>query len=87
MLLIDVINDLDFDQADALIIQALPMARRLALLKREASRLQIRAIYVNDNFGQWKSDFRHTVNIAAAETPAAGNYHGCCVRPNRTTLF
>jgi nicotinamidase-related amidase len=61
LLLIDVINDLDFDGADALLRQALPMAQRVARLKRAASRLQIPAVYVNDNFGQWKSDFRHTV--------------------------
>jgi nicotinamidase-related amidase len=61
LLLIDVINDLNFDDADALLRQALPMARHLEHLKREASRLQIPTIYVNDNFGQWKSDFRQTV--------------------------
>jgi nicotinamidase-related amidase len=61
LLLIDVINDLDFDDADLLLRQALPMAKRLARAKGEASRAQISTVYVNDNFGQWKSDFRHTV--------------------------
>jgi len=61
LLLIDVINDLDFDGADALLRQALPMAKRLASLKREATRLQVPVVYVNDNFGRWISDFRHTV--------------------------
>ena len=71
LLLIDVINDLDFDQADDLLAQALPMARRIATLKREAAQLRIPTIYVNDNFGQWKSDFRHTV-----EHCCAGNSRG-----------
>lgn len=61
LLLIDVINDLDFDGADALLQQALPMAKRLADLKRQASRFEIPTVYVNDNFGQWRSDFRQTV--------------------------
>src|SRR5882762_11671958 len=71
LLLIDVINDLNFDSADELLVQALPMARKIAALKREAAQLQIPTIYVNDNFGQWKSDFRHTV-----EHCCAGNSRG-----------
>jgi nicotinamidase-related amidase len=71
LLLIDVINDLDFDRADELLAPALPMARKIAALKREAAQLQIPTVYVNDNFGQWKSDFRHTV-----EHCCAGNSRG-----------
>jgi nicotinamidase-related amidase len=61
LLLIDVINDLEFDGAEALLRHALPMARRIAALKRRARRAGIPAIYVNDNFGRWKSDFRQVV--------------------------
>ena len=61
LLLIDVINDFDFPDAPALLEQAIPMAKRLAALKRRASRNRVPSIYVNDNFGQWKSDFRHIV--------------------------
>jgi nicotinamidase-related amidase len=71
LLLIDVINDLDFDRADELMATALPMARKIATLKREAAQLQIPSVYVNDNFGQWQSDFRHTV-----EHCCAGNSRG-----------
>src|ERR1700749_799317 len=72
LLLIDVINDFDFDNADALLAQARPMAERLAALKREASRLEIPVIYVNDNFGQWRSDFRHTVEHCCAGSSTGG---------------
>jgi nicotinamidase-related amidase len=61
LLLIDVINDLAFDGSDALIDQAEPMARRLAAFKRRAVAAGVPVIYINDNFGQWRSDFRHTV--------------------------
>jgi nicotinamidase-related amidase len=61
LLLIDVINDLAFEGSEALIRQAEPMAARLAALKRRATDAGIPAIYVNDNFGQWRSDFRWTV--------------------------
>lgn len=56
LLLIDVINDLEFDGGDALLAQALPMAEHLAALKRRARAAGIPAVYVNDNFGRWRSD-------------------------------
>jgi len=58
LLLIDVINDLEFEGGDALLTQALPMAERLATLKRRLREASVPAIYVNDNFGRWRSDFR-----------------------------
>src|ERR671931_1659786 len=58
LLLIDVINDFEFDGGEALLAQALPMAERLAALKRRLRAAGVPAIYVNDNFGRWRSDFR-----------------------------
>jgi nicotinamidase-related amidase len=61
LFLIDVINDLDFKGSAALVAQAEAMAVRLAALKRRAAAAGVPCLYVNDNFGQWRSDFRHTV--------------------------
>jgi hypothetical protein len=61
LLLIDVINDLDFAGSDKLIRFALPMAKRLASLKERAKKHGCAAIYVNDNFGRWRSDFKSQV--------------------------
>ena len=61
LLLIDVINDFDFPEADQLLRYARPMAKKLLRLKRRAQRAGVPVIYVNDNFGRWKSDFRRTV--------------------------
>jgi nicotinamidase-related amidase len=58
LLLIDVINDLEFEGGEALLAQALPMAERLAALKHRARAAGIPAVYVNDNFGRWRSDLR-----------------------------
>jgi len=57
LLLIDVINDLEFETGGQLLKRALPMAHKLAALKRRARAAGIPAIYVNDNFGRWQSDF------------------------------
>jgi nicotinamidase-related amidase len=61
ILLIDVINDLEFPEGDHLLRHARPMATRLAALKRRAKAAKIPAIYVNDNFGRWQSDFNKQV--------------------------
>ena len=56
LVLIDVINDLEFPDGEKLARHALPMAGRLAALKERARKAGIPAIYVNDNFGKWQSD-------------------------------
>jgi nicotinamidase-related amidase len=86
LLLIDMINDLNFERADELLAQALPMARKIATLKREAAQLQIPTIYVNDNFGQWKSDFRHTVEHCCADN-SRGREISRALRPEASDYF
>jgi nicotinamidase-related amidase len=61
LVLIDVINDLEFPEADQLLDFALPMARQIAALKKRAQAARVLVIYVNDNFGRWRSDFRAQV--------------------------
>lgn len=62
LLLIDVINDLEFPEADQLAAIAPAMAHRIARLKKRARAADIPIIYVNDNFGRWQSDFNHVVD-------------------------
>jgi nicotinamidase-related amidase len=61
LLLIDVINDFEWPGAERAFRDALPMARRIAALKRRARRAGVHTIYVNDNFGRWTSDFKAQV--------------------------
>ncbi|HKY30204.1 MAG TPA: isochorismatase family cysteine hydrolase [Pyrinomonadaceae bacterium] len=61
LLLIDWINDLEFEGADRLLELALPAARNIANLKKLAKKAGIPAIYVNDNFGKWQSDFKKII--------------------------
>ena len=58
LVLVDVINDLEFDGGAELLENALPMAERLARLADRARDAGVAVIYVNDNFGKWRSDFR-----------------------------
>jgi len=65
LLLIDVINDLEFPEAEQMLDAAMKMARQIARLKKRAHRARVPAIYVNDNFGKWKSDFHATIEHCA----------------------
>jgi nicotinamidase-related amidase len=58
LILIDVINDMEFESGEALLKNALPAARKLSQLIRRARDAGVPVIYVNDNFGKWRSDFR-----------------------------
>lgn len=61
LLLIDVINDLEFAGGQELLKHAIPAAKRMAVLKAKARRHGIPVIYANDNFGRWRSDFGQVV--------------------------
>ncbi len=58
LLIIDMISDFEFEDGDRLLRRALPAARAIARLKKRARAANVPVIYVNDNFGQWRSDFR-----------------------------
>ena len=61
LLLIDVINDFDFPDGEELLRLAMPVGKNIAALKKRAKSAGIPAIYVNDNFGRWQSDFKKIV--------------------------
>ena len=86
LLLIDVINDLDFPEADQLLRFALPMARRLLALKRRAKAAGVPVVYVNDNFGRWQSDFNvqveHCLNDGVPGKPLVE-----LLRPDKDDYF
>src|SRR5258705_11483405 len=62
LLLIDVINDFEYDDGEILFELALPVGRNIARLKKKAKGFGIPTIYVNDNFGKWQSDFRKIIS-------------------------
>jgi nicotinamidase-related amidase len=62
LLLIDVINDFRFPEAPQLLRFAIPMTTQLRALKSRARKAGIPAIYINDNFGRWQSNFAALVH-------------------------
>jgi nicotinamidase-related amidase len=58
LLIIDIINDMEFEDAEKLMKQTLRISGNIARLKKSARRAHVPVIYVNDNFGHWQSDFK-----------------------------
>jgi len=61
LLIIDMINGFDFPGGATLLREARPAASRIRALAVTARRAGIPVVYVNDNFGRWRSDFRAVV--------------------------
>ena len=86
LLLIDVINDLEFDEGRQLLESALPMARKIAELKKRAKQAGVPTIYVNDNFGRWQSDFSKIL-AHCLETDVCGKPIAEILKPERDDYF
>ncbi|WP_283153218.1 cysteine hydrolase family protein [Guptibacillus hwajinpoensis] len=65
LLLIDVINTMDFEDAELLARYTEKTADNIQSLKKEAKAKGMPVIYVNDNYGLWQSDFKKVINYAA----------------------
>src|SRR5687767_6538029 len=86
LLLVDVINDMDFEGSEALVRHAEPMARRLHGLKQRCRAAGIPTIYINDNFGKWRSDFRSLVEHCIND-PVPGREVAKLLKPDDEDYF
>lgn len=86
LLLIDVINHFEFPDGERILRQAMPIAPRIARLKARARETGIPAIYVNDNFGHWRSEASKLVEYCTREG-AAGRKFVEQLRPDPEDYF
>lgn len=70
MLIIDMVNDLDFPGGERLRPKAEVAAERIAFLRDAADAAGVPTIYVNDNFGHWHSERSRIVDHCAREDSA-----------------
>ena len=86
LILIDLINDFEFDGADEMFTNTLAIAQPIANLKKHAKSAGIPVIYVNDNFGKWQSDFRKLVDHCL-EDNVKGRPIAKLLRPDEQDYF
>ena len=70
LLIIDMINPMDFDGAQAMTAPAQEAADHIARLADQARAASVPVIYVNDNFGQWHSERSLLVEHSRRATPS-----------------
>jgi nicotinamidase-related amidase len=56
LVIVDVLNALDFPGSEAFVPRALEVGTRIAALKARAASAGVPVVYVNDNVGRWRSD-------------------------------
>jgi nicotinamidase-related amidase len=86
LILIDVINHFEFPDGEKVFRQALPVASKLARLKKRAQAAGMSTIYVNDNFGQWRSDVSKLLDYCI-RPEAIGKPFVEQVRPDENDYF
>ncbi len=86
LLIIDVINDLSFAGGEKVLPWAERLAPRLAAFKMKMARAAIPVIYVNDNFGNWRSNFRE-VYAHCTRSAARGRSVSRLLKPARSDYF
>ena len=70
LLVVDMISSGDFEEAAPLARAALAIAPRIGALKRRCLRAGVPVVFVNDNRGRWRSEFRELVRASIAESAA-----------------
>lgn len=75
LLIVDMINDLEFPGGDLLAEQIMPVAQAIRSLRDHSKSLGIPVVYVNDNFGRWQSDrtavVKHVLSTRVRGRPVA----------------
>jgi nicotinamidase-related amidase len=72
LLLVDVINPLDFPGGEKLAPPALQAARATARLRERLDREGVAVVYCNDNYGVWQSDFHSLVTQCVGRDDTSG---------------
>ncbi len=86
LMIIDVINHLDFPGGEKLVPWARRLAPKLAAFAMQARRAEIPVIYVNDHFGNWRNNFQ---DIYRKFTAKSSNVRDICqkLKPHPTDYF
>jgi nicotinamidase-related amidase len=84
LLVIDMINAFDFEGAAAMLPRALAAARATAALRQRARHAGVPVVYVNDNFGRWRSDFREVLEHCLR---SPGREIAALLRPDKDDYF
>ncbi|QAT63534.1 cysteine hydrolase [Bacillus glycinifermentans] len=94
LIIVDIINDFQFDMGDALSEKTEAMAPDLLALKKHAHSMNWPIIYINDHFGIWQADIaaiikkcknRKSKNIIDLLAPSENDYF--LIKPKHSAFY
>ena len=86
LLIIDMISDFEFDGGEEILPAAEAIAKNIAALKKKAEKAKVAVVYVNDNFGKWRSDFKKQLKHSQSKT-ARGHKIARLLAPKKEDYF
>jgi nicotinamidase-related amidase len=86
LLIVDMINDLDFPGGQKMLPAARSAAKAISVLSRQAREAGVAVVYVNDNYGQWHSE-RSLIVEHCGRDDAAGRELVEMLRPQDDDYF
>lgn len=86
LLIIDMLSDWHFLHAEQLLAHASAIAPAIHALSARCREVGVPIVYINDNHGHWRSDFRKVVQNACA-TEGPGGQIGRLLTPHECDYF
>lgn len=86
LLIIDMISDFEFEDGEKLFPFAETIAKNIFELKKRAQKANVAVVYVNDNFGRWRSDFRKQLKHSQSKS-VRGHKIARLLAPKRQDYF
>jgi len=68
LLIIDMISDFEFESGERILTFAEEIAKNIAAFKKKFEKAKMATVYVNDNFGKWRSDFKTLLKHSQAKS-------------------
>lgn len=86
LLILDMMNTFDFKEGEKLLPYALKCSKKIHALKRQCNKKKIPVIYVNDNFGKWKSNWKDIYELCSNES-CKGQKIATLMKPSEEDYF
>lgn len=86
LLIIDMINTLDFPEGKALLRHALPVAENILKMKKKLKKKGIPVIYLNDHYGHWRDDWKKVFEHCT-EADCTGRKLSAMMKPEDDDYF
>ncbi len=86
LLILDMINTLDFPEAPRLLKTALPAAVAIQKLRIRLRKKNIPVIFVNDNFGHWRSNWHEVYDLCTSDK-SRGKEIAHLLKPEKDDYF